>query len=81
MSNNPLTRLIKRARCANWRVIQRCAAPEKKDNANKGIPNPIPNQKKIFSLLKNSAAVNDNAKMLTTKGPEHGSAIGPYKRP
>ena len=73
--------LIKRECNANWRVIQRCAAPERNDKTRRGMPKPIPNQKKTFKVLNASPNVSDKAKILTTNGPEQGNAMGPYNKP
>jgi hypothetical protein len=66
---------------ASHLVIVRCNTPEISDKAKSGKPNPSPNQRKTFNLLKASTEVNEIAKMPTTRGPEQGRAIGPYNSP
>ena len=58
-SNSPPMVLTSLARIANWRVIQRCEAPEISDKSNNGRPNPMPNQKNTLNLLITSAAVKE----------------------
>ena len=77
MISSPLTRFTQRACRAKNRVIGCCSAPLSKDNTSSGRPNPSPNHTKVPSRARNPAERRLMAKIETTSGPEHGSAIGP----
>lgn len=68
-----MIRLLRAKKMVNWRW----SAAESNESIKSGTPSPNPNQRNTHSWLNASAAVKDSAKMLTTMGPEQGSAIGP----